>query len=217
MTIAVADVLARLDDLLLDAKRVRWSAEERIRWINEAAGAILVRRPSARARTIVHSLAGGTLQNLPENGILLLDVVSNMAADGIKPGRAIRRTDRQLLDDAEPDWHTARPAAVVKHYTFDDRDPTEFYVYPPVIEGTKVRLSHAERPDPVSTSDDTLDLGAEYLESVVNYVAYRASSKDSEFANGQIAAAYYQAFEAALGGQSQASANASPNQPTTSV
>ncbi|HJV52786.1 MAG TPA: DUF6682 family protein [Noviherbaspirillum sp.] len=217
MPIAVADVLARTDDLLMDADRVRWTAEERIRWINEAAGAILIRRPAARAMTVALPLSAGTLQAIPDNGVQFLDLVCNLAADGVTAGRVIRRTDRQLLDDADPDWHAAKPVATVKQYTFDDRMPKTFYVYPPAIAGTKVRLVHAELPPSVSASTDSFDLQPEYLGAVVNYVCYRANSKDSEFANGAVATAFYQAFEAELGIQSQVQVNASPNQPTTSV
>lgn len=216
MAIAVADVLVRLDDLLLDDKRVRWSEEERIRWINDAAGAILIRRPAARAKPVTVALAKGAQQAIPDNGVTLLDVISNIKPDG-SAGRAVRRTDRQLLDDADPDWQSGRAKPEIRHFTFDDRAPKIFYVYPPAIAGTQIRLIHAELPDPVASSADTLDLQGEYMEAVVNYVAYRAKSKDSEYANAGEAAAFYGAFNDGLGGQSQSQANASPNQPNASV
>lgn len=219
MPIPVRALLARTDDLLLDAKRVRWSAAERIRWGNEALGAILVRRPAALARRSVHALQAGSYQTIPAGGALFLDLVRNLGADGVTPGRPVRRTDRQLLDDADPNWHRAKPKAEVKQYTFDERMPTAFYVYPPAIAGAKVELFDAALPDEVAEDDEdgSFQIGGEYMEPLVNYVAYRANCKDSEFANGQIAAAYYSAFEAALGGQAASQVNASPNQPTTSV
>jgi len=218
MAIAVQDVLKRTDDLLLDANRVRWTEAERIRWINEAATAIIVRRPAARAVSTVVALVAGTLQTIPASGVQLLDVVRNVSATGA-PGRAVRRTDRQLLDDVDPDWHSAKQKGTVKHFTFDDRDPTTFYVYPPAIVGTKVLLLHSELPAALAETDTSgsLDLPGQYLEPVVNYVCYRANAKDSEFANTAAATAFYQAFMDALGLQSQAQMNASPNQPTTSV
>ncbi|HTN66414.1 MAG TPA: DUF6682 family protein [Burkholderiaceae bacterium] len=219
MPIPVRSILTRTDDLLLDAGRIRWSVAERIRWGNEAMGAILIRRPSAFARRSVHALQAGTYQTLPAGGALFLDLVRNIGPDGVTPGRPVRRTDRQLLDDADPNWHRIKAKAEIKQYTFDDRLPTVFYVYPPAIAGANVELIDAALPADVAEDDEagSFQIGAEYMEPVVNYVAYRANCKDSEFANGQIAGAYYQAFEAALGGQSVAQVNASPNQPTTSV
>jgi len=215
--LAVADVLTRTDDLLIDAGRTRWTAAERIRWMNECMGAILTRRPSAFSKSVVVTLAAGTKQEIA--GDMLLDVPRNMAADGVKPGKSIRRTDRQLLDDSDPEWHTGKPAAAIKHYTFDDRLPKQFYCYPPAIAGTKVETHQSVLPAPIADTATTgnLDIGAEYLESVVNYVCYRCHTKDSEFAVSAMAVAFYQAFEASLGIKTQMQAAASPNQPTNSV
>jgi len=75
----------------------------------------------------------------------------------------------------------------------------------------------AALPPAVATVSDQLDINAEYAEAVVNYVAYRANIKDSEYASPAAAVNYYQAFEAALGIKSQTQAMASPNQPANSV
>ena len=52
---------------------------------------------------------------------------------------------------------------------------------------------------------------------MVNYVAYRAKAKDSQYANAGEAAAFYAAFGDALGMQTQTQSAASPNQPGNSV
>lgn len=217
MSILVSDVLARTDDILMDEDRVRWPEEERIRWMNDAMGAIINRRPGALGKRDVVELAAGTYQALPEGGSILLDVVRNINSDGVSPGYPIRRTDRQLLDDSDPTWHTGKQKAKILHYTFDDRLPKVFYVYPPAIAATKVELLYAALPEAVDDPDDELQIGAEYMEAVVNYVCYRANIKDSEFAQGAISTAFYQAFEAALGMKAQADVTASPNQPVNSV
>jgi hypothetical protein len=220
MTLPVADVLTRTDDLLTDEDRTRWPVEERIRWMNEAMGAILTRRPQAFARTEFMALAQGTAQTIPGGGSQLLDVVRNIGPEPEnKPGKAIRRTDRQLLDDSDPDWHTAKPVNAIRHYTFDDRAPRQFYCYPPAQAGVRVEVSYSRLPAPIAESDEngSLDIGPEYLEAVVNYVCYRCNAKDSEYAAPVMAASFYQAFEASLGIKSQTEAAASPNQPTNSV
>lgn len=217
MSILVSEILVRVSTLLLDEEHTRWPVEELIRWINDTPGALLSRRPAAISRTTIHTLVQGTYQTIPDDGVLLLDVVRNMGTDGITPGRPVRRSDRQQIDDIDPDWHTGTAKDVIKQYTFDDRLPKSFYVYPPAIAGTKVELVDAALPATVADEGDTLAIGAEYIDPICNYVVYRAQSKDSEFANGAVAGAYYQAFEAALGVKSQADASASPNQPNNSV
>jgi len=219
MTLSVATVLSVTDDLLLDASRVRWTVAERIRYMNEAMGAILNRKPSALQKRSVVTLVAGTRQSIPSDGSVLLDVVRNFASDGTTAGRAIRRTDRQLLDDTDPDWHTTRAKTAIKHFTFDDRAPKDFYCYPPAVAGIKAEVIYAALPTPLAEDASTgqLEIGAEYQEAVVNYVAYRCNSKDSEFAAPAIANAFYQAFEAALGMKAGADMAASPNQPGNSV
>lgn len=219
MTIRVSDIALRVGDLLLDEDHIRWPLAEIIRWANEAMGAILNRHPQAFSRVSVMSLVAGTKQTLPEGGVSLLDVVRNIADDGVTPGSAIRRTDRQQLDDAMSDWHLIKPKKAVRQYMHDDRMPTVFYVYPPVVADVKVELVDTMLPAEVAEDDEDgeFDCRVEYTEAVVNFVCYRCNSKDADFANGQIAGGYYQAFEAALGVKTQAQMAASPNQPTNSV
>lgn len=212
MGIAALDLIKRAAQIAQDESYVRWTEPEWLRWINDAAAAAIIIRPAARAVTNVLSLVQGTLQKLPGSAVQLLDVTRNMAADGVTPGRIVRRVDRQLLDDQNPDWHSTTPASKIKHYTFEERAPKQFYCYPPAIAGTKVEALYSELPPTVAQDSDTLDMGPEYLNALVNYMLYRALSKDSEYANGQIAAGFYQAFiDAINGGAAQTTAN-SPNQ-----
>lgn len=213
----VSAIIERAGTLLLDEKHTRWTVAELISWINECMGAIMNRRPQAFARTETLQLQAGTRQIVPEGSALLLDVVRNIAVDGVTAGRSVRRVDRQLLDDIDPDWHSGTPKPVIKHYTFEDRAPTTFYVYPPAIAGSRVEILHAAMPDEVLTEADSLQIGIEYAEAVVNYVCYRCNIKDSQEANPTVAVAFYQAFEAALGMKSQSSTAASPNQVNNSV
>lgn len=213
MPIPVSDILARVDDLLLDEDRTRWPTEERLRWINEAPGAIATRKPSALATYLTVTLAAGTKQQI--DGILLMDVVRNISATGAA-GTAIRRIDRQALDDNAPDWHTEAQQVTILHFTFDDRAPKDFYVYPPAKAGVKVETLQAALPTEVSDGG-TLDIGSEYLEAVAAWVCYRCKFKDSENGNVAEAAAHFQAFENALGIKTQTDVVASPNQAGNSV
>lgn len=201
MGMLVSDLDQRASFLMSDEDKVRWTLEERIEWINDAARAIVVRRPGARAVTIRMTLVSGTFQTAPDGTTQVLDVIRNINSDG-SVGRSVRIADRQALDDADPDWHAADEAAT-ENYVIDDRSPTTFYVYPPASNGAKVDILIGQIPPKVSATPDTLDLREEFGEAVINFMLYRCHTKDSEYAQGAVAAQHYQAFNDAIGTPAQ--------------
>ncbi|MNY05295.1 hypothetical protein D3C86_1380080 [compost metagenome] len=183
---------------------MRWTKAELFGWLNDAAVEVVIRRPSAHAITVTHELVAGVRQELPEDGIQLLDVPRNTA------GRPIRRVDRQLLDDQRPDWVT-QAAGTTKHYTYDDRVSTEFYVYPPATAGAQVELLYSAPPPSVADDEDQLQLSRIYTSPLLSFMLYRALAKDSEFADGALAATHFQAFSEAIGAHGAVASAASPN------
>lgn len=197
MSIPVSDILSRLDDLMSDDDRVRWTVDERVRWISDAGREIVLRRPAARAVTQNMALIAGTLQATPDGTAQLLDVTRNIKAGNL-PGAVVRITDRQIMDDADPDWHSTK-AGVTQHYMQDDRTPTTFYVYPPAVAGALVEVLLAVPPPAVTTSSDTIDMRAEFIGPIVDWCLYRMHSKDSEYSQGAVAMQHYSAFTDAIG------------------
>lgn len=65
----------------------------------------------------------------------------------------------------------------------------------------QVELVCAWRHPALTTQNDVVQMGVEFVSALVSWCLYRASSKDSEFANGAVAAAHYGAFSDALGAQ----------------
>lgn len=221
MAIPVQDIIDRVTDLLLDKDRqddeARWADAELFRWINDSRMAILTRRPVACSKIAKFTLVAGTYQTIPADGTQLLDIIRNMGLDGNTPGRSIRRTDRQNIDDHDLYWHSATQSAEISQFTYDDRTPKDFFVTPPAVAGTKIMASYAAIPAAIANAADNLDIALEYLDAVVNYVCFRAKSKDSEYANAAEAAAFYGAFNDALGVTQQGQSANSPNQPGNSV
>lgn len=200
--IPVSDLLRRFQTIMLDAKSARWSVTEAIDWMNDAASEIVLRRPAARAVTETVALAAGTLQSASSGSAQVLDVIRNMGSDG-RPGRTIRIASRHQIDDIDPDWHHMR-AGATRHYMIDERSPTSFYVYPPAVDGAQVEMLVSKPPPQVKAAGDTLDLRPEFINAVLNWMMYRAHSKDSEYSQGATAALHYQAFTDAIGAPSQA-------------
>ena len=197
MAILVSDILTRLDDLMSDADRVRWTQAERIRWICDAGQEIVLRRPASRALTQNLTLVAGTLQTTPVGTAQLLDITRNIKAGGA-PGSIVRITDRQMMDDAAPDWHAAK-AGPSQHYMQDDRSPTTFYLYPTAVAGAVVEALLAVPPPAVTAPTDTFDMREEFIGAVINWCLYRMHTKDSEYSQGAVAMQHYQAFADAIG------------------
>jgi hypothetical protein len=211
MPIAATDLISRTSNILQDIAHVRWTVPEMLQWANDAARETIVRRPAARAVRGNVTLVAGTAQTLPAGGIELLDVVRNMGTTGTTPGRIVRRVERRLLDDQNPDWHTMKAASTIKHFSFDERSPSIFYIYPPAVADVKLEALFSELPPALVAEGDTLDMGAEYINVLVHYMVFRCLSKDSEFGNGTIAAAHYQAFVDAVTDNNATTTANSPN------
>lgn len=213
MAVSVRDVIARVRRVMHDeVEPYRWTDGELIEWLNDAASEVVIIRPAAGARTETVELDEGAYQAIPAEGIQLMDVVRNIKPDD-KPGRPIRRTDRRLLDSAEPTWYERKPASSVRHFTFDDRNPKAFYCYPPAEQGLRVEILYSAPPEPVDSVNDTLGMDRAYIGPLVSYILYRAMSKDFEFGGGALAAAHQQAFMTAMGVQNDVALAVSPRGP----
>jgi len=173
---------------------------------------IVREKPEASVTNESVALVAGTKQSLPSTGILLIDVVRNMGADGDTPGNSIRIIMRKILDAQVPDWHlTAGAAAIIKHYMFDPRDPTNYYIYPPSDATSQVEIIYSSAPTIVSAGEN-ISIADVYESVLIDYILYRAYSKDADYAaNAQRAQGHYQAVLQALGLQEKAETAFSPN------
>ena len=185
---------------------VRWKDAEMFQWITDGQRVIVLVRPDACVENAQIKLAAGTKQTIPEGGLRLLDVVRNIPTITSTNGRAIRLVDREVLDTADPNWHTQKPAVVIRSYVFDNRDPTVFYVSPPAIRPdpkmgeSVVEVIYSKMPADVTAPASLLSIPDIYIDPLLNYVLFRAYSKDAQFIqNAQLAAAYLQSFMTVLG------------------
>lgn len=206
-----SDIIDRARILLQDADSVRWTDAELIKWINDGQRAIVVVRPDASTANVTLNLTTGTKQAIPADGIRLMDVVRNILANG-DGGRVVRYVDREVLDSHDPSWHLSTASATVKQYVHDNRDPKNFYVYPPAAAGAKLEIVYSKNPTDATTTGSTLALADIYGEPLLNYVLHRAYSKDAEYqANAVLADKYLSIFQALLGIKSRKDSAYSPD------
>ena len=189
MSVLVSTVLNRASTVLNDLGKVRWTQAELLDWLNEGQQS-LVKVPGksdAKVTTAEMTLAPGSRQNIPADGVALVTVQENVG------GAAVTPCDRTMLDAFSPMWKTRPVASSVQHYMPGEK-PEVFYVYPAQSATPgRVVLTYAAKPKTV-TATDALDVRDLYADSLVNYVLYRALSKDAEVGHAERAAAYYQAF-----------------------
>lgn len=202
MTITVSSIISRAGTILQDAGLTRWTENELLGWINEAQRVIVTLRPTTNVINTAFKLASGTKQTLPDNYHSLLDVMRNLGAAGTTPGRAIRLTTRESLDSADPDWHASTPNPIVSNYVYNPADSRVFYVYPPQPVTTYyVELICSAFPDNCVVGGN-LSLDDGYDVAVLDYVLYRAFSKDAEVAaSASRAATHLSMFTALFGNQ----------------
>ena len=212
MALTANNVLTRAGDIIQDATNVRWPVPELLRYLNDARREIAIARPDLYSTTTPVVLAAGTKQSLPDDGSRFLDAVRNLTGAGNTPGLAVRIIEREVLDAQMPDWHMLPQVSEIKHFMFDERSPRVFYVYPPAVAATKLEVVYSRTPTEITTT--TTELGDEdiYAGAIVDYVCYRAFSKDAEYAgNLERATRHYQQFANTLGLGARVGAITSPN------
>lgn len=212
-TITAKSIIDKASIQLLDTGNARWTRSELLGWINDGQRQIVLMSPNATNKVSTYKLAAGTRQSIPADGWTLLEVIRYMGTDGTKPGRAIRNTSRELLDSFNPDWHDDCPTLIPRHYLFDPQDQTVFFVYPPNTGKAYVQVNYSPVPADLTSENDTISLSDIFETSLLDYVLYRANSKDAEYAPGvALASGYLQTFMASMGQKSNSELGNNPNQ-----
>ena len=143
---------------------------------------------------------------------LSLTMVFRGATTASTMGAGIRICERDVIDTFYPDWATdpgvhgdlINDANRYQLYIMDESDPLAFWLFPYPASGVDVVVTAAGIPATLAAVGSTLTLSDMYLPQLVDYVAYRAMSKDalSEPVH-QLSMACYNRFLAALGAQRQ--------------
>lgn len=216
MTILAKDVIERARIVLQDEGNVRWTLPELRLWFNDALREIVALKPTAFSTSIVLALAQGTRQQIPPEYPGILKVTRNLKSitDAPREGaRSIRTVDMEMLDASNLNWHDeveTVASKVVRNVAYDSKELGAFWVYPPndgtgIVEVVVSKIPAgiqlpSSNPDNIDSYDVEIAGSDVYSNSIVDYVLYRAFSKDSQYAgSAQRAAAYYQQFASALG------------------
>ncbi len=212
-TVTAQAIINKAVTQLVDVANVRWTRAELLAWLNDGLRQIVIMQPNATNNVISLKLVAGTRQKLPSDGWLLLTVNRNMGLDGTTPGRVVRIISRELMDGFDANWHTAAASDTTKHYVYDLQDQLAFYVYPPSKGNNYVELNYSVQPTDLTSETQVIPMFPIYQSALVDYILYRACSKDAEYAPGlALAQLYMTTFTAAVGGKEQTEAKGTPEQ-----
>lgn len=204
-TITAQSIIDKAQTILQDTTEVRWTEVELLGWLNDGQREIAVTRPDLFSKIANVTLIAGTRQTIPSDGTVILRVLRNMGANGTTPGRAIRHVPMEILDSNVPDWHSKTAATEILHATLDGRMRKNFYVYPPAAAGTQVEVLYGSAPADVANKSDAITVDDVYATPLVDYLCFRAYSKDQDLTgNTERAAAHRSAFYDVLNGKTNA-------------
>lgn len=221
-TVLVNDLVTKAQTILQDTTSTRWPKEELVGWLNDSYREIVLARPDANSESGTFTCAAGTRQQLDKatggfpNSLRLLDVVRNVASASAK--KAVRLIDRSILDDQRRDWHNETPTVNIEHFMFDPRLPRSFLVYPPATAAAQLEVVFSSVPAAHNVNNvavgETIRIVDSYANAMLDYILYRAYSKDAEYAaNAQRAMTHYQAMTSAIGTNTQVDTATRPTDP----
>lgn len=213
MAFTAKDVLTKVRTILNDSSSVRWALTELRLWLNDGLREIALQKPSATAVTATIDLETGTKQEIPAAYHALLQVIRNTTTGGTPvPGKVITPIARETIDTAIPGWHATANlpfTQVVTHVLDEILDQKTFYVVPgndgtgaveAVMSKLPTEIASPTNPLEIDEYSATVDIPDIYQNALVDYMLYRAFSKDTDVAtSGQRAAAHMQLFQTALG------------------
>tara|TARA_R110002049_G_scaffold127881_2_gene285042 strand:- start:9798 stop:10457 length:660 start_codon:yes stop_codon:yes gene_type:complete len=205
-TTKIVELIKRCEVITQDKTSIRWPKAEWLDWYNDAILFVVNRRPDKSVKNVSFLLNNtDSKQTLPADALKLFTVTRNVLS-----GRPIRKIRRDILDDQYNDWHS-QVASDVDHYIYDERDPTSFYVYPrPANASHAVEILYPFAPIAVTINNfetDTTTIGIDdsFLNPLIDFMLYRAYSKDADYAeNGQRAMNHLAAAEQSVGSKTQA-------------
>lgn len=115
-------------------------------------------------------------------------------------GTVINIVEKDVLDSFSAAWtkdHGRTPGPDLdyyKAYAMDPTDPLAFWLWPRAYDGADVIVTYAAVPASVTNVNDTLTLSDMYIPHLVDYIAYRALSKDSRAGAKELAEQFRESF-----------------------
>jgi len=220
-TIKVVSVMARAQIIWKDETGVRGPVIELQDWLNDSYREIVTLHPDANEQIDTFSCTAGYRQTLDTsypNAYKILEVLRNVAATSNK--KYVQLVTRSSMDKMRPNWANETPNVSIQKYMYDKRVPKDFLVYPPATMASQLEIIYATVPSPHMLTQEELEdpttveeirLDDIYASPILDYILYRAFSKDAEdTSNAARAVAHYQAMTTSLNFKVQSDESVAP-------
>jgi len=211
-----SEVIIQVQEELNDDDKVTWDDADMLRYINAAQLQVVLVRPDANS--VIENVTltpGNTRHSLASGQLRLLDVIRNMGADGLTPGRPIRMVDRASHDLFNRNWHSAVGKTVIREVMYNEKVPAYFYTDPAAHAITAVTIEVAASKAPTDVADvdaGVLGIADIYQQPVRQYMLHMAFAKEVESRTSVARSrGYLQDFYNSLGIKTKVDAMYSPS------
>lgn len=135
-----------------------------------------------------------------EQAVTFLDAQEIVDVLCIHGGEALTRFDMKILDAYMPGWRNATPAAAKQWAPFDG-SKLKFFIYPPApMTSQTLDVQYVRNPVALGLDDQITEIPVSLIPAMVDYIIYRAESKDDEHVLSQRAAMHYESFKSKVKG-----------------
>ena len=138
--------------------------------------------PAAVSITEPFLLDEGVDQVCPDNATRFLGLVNNLGDDGFTNGDIITICDVNSLSVFSPGWMAATPSSKVENYIFNENEPTNFKVYPPVAPDAIVYVGLQYAVAPKECTNNTSELGVpdRFAVALAEFCLHAALSSETD-------------------------------------
>lgn len=173
MTLAT-ELLSSVSTSLLDDAERTWSEEELFGYLNRAVAQVCGTLLDVYVVTNVVALTAGPRQELPADGVALIDI----PRDG--NGNGVTQQALNELARTRPQWAATAQSEDIAYFMYDRRSPRTYLVYPPAGAGATVELVYAAIPPVMTYPNDEIPIPATFDTALWAYVLALAYAKNSK-------------------------------------
>jgi hypothetical protein len=205
MALVASDITNDARATLIDDDLATWSAVQLRGFVTDAERMVSFYKPDAYTKHEFVPMVAGTNQDLPVDGIAILDVNENEVSR-----RAATLVERELLDTENRFWRAATGEVDVQHWCADARDPRRFDITPPNDGSGSVRVLYGAAPPALTSEASPIVLVDTYKYTLYCFTLHRAYAENSRKGDVQKADYWLQKGLQALGIKSAAQVQVAP-------
>ena len=205
MALVASDIVSDIRSILLDDDLVEWADDDMLRIVTDAGRLLSSLKPDAYTKREFIAMAAGTDQELPADGIAVLDVGMNEVSK-----RAATIVDKELLDTENSFWGASTPEVDVQHWCADPRDPRRFDVTPPNDGTGSVQVLYGAAPPALTALGDSIVYVDTYKYALTAFSLHRAYAEQSRKGDSAKSQQWLQNGLQALGIKSVAAVQVAP-------